>query len=453
MGKLFGTDGIRGIVGETLTADMAYRVGQAVATVLAEEKQGQPEITIGKDTRISSDMLESALIAGICSVGGNVVPLGVIPTPAVAFLTVQRGADAGIVISASHNPYEHNGIKVFNSQGYKLPDETEARIETLILGETPIAEKTGSEIGTMIRGLKEAREQYIEHLLSTIDDDLAGLRICVDCANGAASSTAPELFSHFSKARVDIMHAVPNGVNINNHCGSTHLESLGQSVVNDGYDIGVAYDGDADRCLMVDEKGHVIDGDKIMAVCAMDMRTKGKLDGNAIVATVMSNLGLHEFCGKENIHLVCTDVGDRHVLEKMLECGYRIGGEQSGHMIYTEYATTGDGQLTSLQFLQILRRSGKKASELVSCCAQYPQVLINVPVSPQRGVKEQIMASEELRAAVKEQEALLGDEGRILLRPSGTEALIRVMVEAKTEEMANAYAETLVKVVKSLKIS
>ena len=453
MGKLFGTDGIRGIVGETLTADMAYRVGQAVATVLAEEKQGKPEITIGKDTRISSDMLESALIAGICSVGGNVVPLGVIPTPAVAFLTVQRGADAGIVISASHNPYEHNGIKVFNSRGYKLPDETEARVEELILSDSKMPEKTGAEIGTMIRGMKEARTQYIAHLLSTIDDDLAGLRICVDCANGAASATAPELFSHFSKARVDIMHAVPNGVNINNHCGSTHLESLGQTVVNDGYDIGVAYDGDADRCLMVDEKGQIIDGDKIMAVCAMDMRSKGKLSGNAIVATVMSNLGLHEFCEKENIHLVCTDVGDRHVLEKMLECGYRIGGEQSGHMIYSEYATTGDGELTSLQFLQILRRSGKKASELISCCAQYPQVLINVPVSPQRGVKEQIMASEELQQAVREQEQRLGSDGRILLRPSGTEALIRVMVEAKTKEMANEYAETLVKVVKSLKIS
>ena len=453
MGKLFGTDGIRGIVGETLTADMAYRVGQAVATVLAEEKQGKPEITIGKDTRISSDMLESALIAGICSVGGNVVPLGVIPTPAVAFLTVQRGADAGIVISASHNPYEHNGIKVFNSRGYKLPDETEARVEELILSDSKMPEKTGAEIGTMIRGMKEARTQYIAHLLSTIDDDLAGLRICVDCANGAASATAPELFSHFSKARVDIMHAVPNGVNINNHCGSTHLESLGQTVVNDGYDIGVAYDGDADRCLMVDEKGQIIDGDKIMAVCAMDMRSKGKLSGNAIVATVMSNLGLHEFCEKENIHLVCTDVGDRHVLEKMLECGYRIGGEQSGHMIYSEYATTGDGELTSLQFLQILRRSGKKASELISCCAQYPQVLINVSVSPQRGVKEQIMASEELQQAVREQEQRLGSDGRILLRPSGTEALIRVMVEAKTKEMANEYAETLVKVVKSLKIS
>lgn len=451
MGRLFGTDGIRGIVGETLTADMAYRVGQAVATVLGEEKQGRPEITIGKDTRISSDMLESALVAGICSVGGNVVPLGVIPTPAVAYLTVQRKADAGIVISASHNPYEHNGIKVFNSQGYKLPDETEERIEALILGDASIKEKTGSEIGTMIRGMKEARDSYIDHLCATIDDDLAGLLVCVDCANGAASTTAPELFKRF-KARVDVMHAVPNGVNINNRCGSTHLESLSQIVANDGYDIGVAYDGDADRCLLVDEKGNVIDGDKIMAICAMDMREKGKLAGNAIVATVMSNLGLHEFCRNEKINLICTDVGDRHVLEKMLEGGYHIGGEQSGHMIYTEYATTGDGELTSLQFLQILKRSGKKASELVSCCAQYPQVLINVPVSPERGVKEKIMASETLQAAVREQETMLGTQGRILLRPSGTEALIRVMVEAKTEEMANSYAETLVEVVKSLKI-
>ncbi len=409
MGKLFGTDGIRGIVGETLTADMAYRVGQAVATVLAEDKKSAPEITIGKDTRISSDMLESALIAGICSVGGNVVPLGVIPTPAVAYLTVQRKADAGIVISASHNPYEHNGIKVFNSRGYKLPDETEARVEALLLSDAPITEKTGSEIGTMIRGMREARENYIDHLCATIEDDLSGLRVCVDCANGAASATAPDLFRRF-KARTDIMHAVPNGVNINNRCGSTHLESLQETVVNDGYDIGVAYDGDADRCLMVDEKGNIIDGDKIMAVCAMDMRRAGKLNGNAIVATVMSNLGLHEFCQREKIRLVCTDVGDRHVLEEMLACGYCIGGEQSGHMIYTEYATTGDGELTSLQFLQILKRSGKKASELVSCCAQYPQVLVNVPVASRRGVKEQIMASEIVAAAIRKQEAKLGQE-------------------------------------------
>ena len=452
MGKLFGTDGIRGIVGETLSAEMAYRVGQAVATVLAEEKQGKPEITIGKDTRISSDMLESALIAGICSVGGDVVPLGVIPTPAVAYLTVERQSDAGIVISASHNPYEHNGIKVFNGKGYKLSDELEKRVEELVLGNAPIVEKTGREIGTMIRGMKEARNRYIEHLLETVEDDFSGLRICVDCANGAASATAPVLFQHF-KARTDVMHAIPNGVNINNHCGSTQLQSLQETVVNDGYDIGVAYDGDADRCLMVDETGAVIDGDKIMAVCAGAMREEGKLAGNAIVATVMSNLGLHEFCKKEKIDLVCTDVGDRHVLEKMLECGYRIGGEQSGHMIYTEYATTGDGELTSLQFLQILKRSGKKASELVACCAQYPQVLVNVSVSPQPGVKERVMASQELKDAVQEQEKLLGNDGRILLRPSGTEALIRVMVEAKTEEMANSYAEKLANVVKTLKIS
>ena len=304
----------------------------------------------------------------------------------------------------------------------------------------------------MIRGMQEARNTYIDHLLSTIDDDLAGMRICVDCANGAASATAPALFKHFPKARIDVMHAVPNGININNRCGSTHLESLQDVVVSDGYDIGVAYDGDADRCLLVDERGHIIDGDKIMAVCGAELKRQGKLNGNTIVGTVMSNLGLHEFCRNAGIDLVCTDVGDRHVLEEMLRGGFCIGGEQSGHMIYSEYATTGDGELTSLQFLQILKRSGKTASELTSCCAQYPQVLINVPVSTRSGVKEQIMASEELWAAVRQQEAVLGEEGRILLRPSGTEALIRVMVEAKTEEQAHVCAETLVEMVKSLKM-
>lgn len=450
MGKLFGTDGIRGIVGETLSADMAYRVGQAVGSVLREEKQGRPEITIGKDTRISSDMLESALIAGICSVGADVVPLGVIPTPAVAYLTVRRKSDAGIVISASHNPYEHNGIKVFNNLGYKLSDETESRIEALLTGDSAVREQTGQEIGRMIRGMREAREDYIKHLCSTVEDDLHGLKVCVDCANGAASATAPELFRNF-KARVDIMHAIPNGVNINRHCGSTHLDSLRRTVVDDGYDIGVAYDGDADRCLLVDEQGGLIDGDKIMAVCALDLHKQGKLSGDVIVATVMSNLGLHEFCRREGFELICTDVGDRHVLERMVQGGYCLGGEQSGHMIYSDYATTGDGELTSLQFLQILKRSGKKASELVSCCARYPQVLVNVEVSPQPGMKERIMDAPVLKDALAREEELLGDAGRILLRPSGTEALIRVMVEAKGEETANLHAKSLVSVIESLK--
>ena len=446
MGKLFGTDGIRGVVGENLTVDLAFRTGKAIAAVLKEEKGSKPLVTIGKDTRISSDMLESALIAGLCAVGGDVMPLGVLPTPAVAYLTVSKGADAGIVISASHNPYEHNGIKVFNQFGYKLPDATEAKIEEKILSFADIPAATRDEIGVLHHGLRQAKEEYINHLAGTIESDLAGLRVLVDCSNGAASTTAPELFGRF-KCYADFIHREPDGININDHCGSTHLESLAEQVVSGKYDIGVAFDGDADRCLMVDEKGHFIDGDKIMAVCGTDMKRRGKLNGNTIVATVMSNLGLHEFCRNSGIGLVCTSVGDRNVLEKMVECGYRIGGEQSGHMIFTEFATTGDGQLSALQFLQILAGAGIPASELVAPCPQYPQVLLNVPVSAERGVKESIMASEALKTAIAREEELLHGEGRVLVRPSGTEALIRVMVEAKTVEIAQQSAEKLVKLI------
>lgn len=449
MGKLFGTDGIRGVVGENLTVDLAFKTGKAIAAVLKEETGRKPLITIGKDTRISSDMLESALIAGICAVGGDVMPFGVLPTPAVAYLTVLRGADAGIVISASHNPYEHNGIKVFNEKGYKLPDETEEKIEEKILGDKPIAVATHDQIGVLRHGIKQAKEAYINHLSGSIESDLSGLRVLVDCSNGAASATAPELFGRFH-CYADFIHREPDGVNINDHCGSTHLDSLSERVVAGHYDIGVAFDGDADRCLLVDETGGVIDGDKIMAVCGMDLKRRGKLDGNTVVATVMSNLGLHEFCRNSGIELAITSVGDRNVLEKMVECGYRVGGEQSGHMIFTEFATTGDGELTALQFLQILARSGKKASELASVCPQYPQVLLNVAVSNERGVKECIMSSETLREAVEQEERDLAGEGRVLVRASGTEALIRVMVEAKTEEIARQVAERLVKSIKTL---
>ena len=449
MGKLFGTDGIRGIVGENLTVELAFHVGQAVAAVLTEEKGSKPTITIGKDTRISSDMLEAALMAGICSVGGDVMPLGTIPTPAVAYLTVLEQADAGIVISASHNPYEHNGIKMFNARGYKLSDESEARVEELILSGAPMDVKTHGEIGKRLHGMRQMKRDYIDHLISSIDCDLSGLRVLVDCANGAASATAPELFGRF-KCYADFIHREPNGTNINDRCGSTHLESLGQRVVAGKYDVGVAFDGDADRCLMVDELGHEVDGDKIMAVCGAYMKRNGRLTGNTIVATVMSNLGLHEFCRKNGIDLVCTNVGDRNVLEKMVECGYKLGGEQSGHMIFTDYATTGDGQLSALQFLQILALSGKSASVLTADCPQYPQVLLNVVVSHDRGVKEAIMASDALKTAVADEEKFLRGEGRILVRPSGTEALIRVMVEAKTESVAQLVAERLVKVIRSV---
>ena len=449
MGKLFGTDGIRGIVGKTLTAELAFQMGQSVAVVLQEELGRKPLITIGKDTRISSDMLEAALIAGICSVGGDVLLLGTIPTPAVAFLTIQEKADAGVVISASHNPYEYNGIKVFNAQGYKLSDAMEERVEQLILNHAEMPVKSDGELGRCRNGAQEMHADYIDHLIATIGCDLSDLRVLVDCANGAAAATAPDLFQRLP-VMADFINIDPDGVNINNGCGSTHLEQLATMTVAGKYQLGIAFDGDADRCLLVDEEGHTIDGDKIMAVCSMDLRRSGKLTNNTVVATVMSNLGLHEFCRREGIDLVCTAVGDRHVLEKMMACDYAIGGEQSGHMIFREYATTGDGELTALQFLKALKASGKPASELAGCCAQYPQELINVTLSHVPGEKERIMASPVLQQAVQEQEKALGEEGRILLRPSGTEALIRVMVEAKTDEIARKIAEDLSEVVKTI---
>ena len=449
MGKLFGTDGIRGVVGETLTAELAYRVGQAITIVLTEQKGSAPTITIGKDTRISSDMLESALMAGICAMGGSVMPFGTIPTPAVAFLTVQEEADAGIVISASHNPYEHNGIKIFGAQGYKLSDEMEEKVEDIVLSKESLPVKTHDQIGMRLHGMRQMKSDYIDHLLSTVDCDMRGLRVLVDCANGAASATAPGLFGKLP-LHADFIFDKPDGININNGCGSTHMETLCRGVVAGKYDLGIAFDGDADRCLLVDEKGHIIDGDKVLAVCGKAMRRKGSLNGNAIVATVMSNLGLHEFCRKGDFLLVCTDVGDRHVLEKMIECGYMIGGEQSGHTIFREYATTGDGELTALQFIQAYCEAGVPASELVSCCAQYPQELINVPVSAVGGAKERIMADDRLWEQVRSQEESLNGEGRILVRPSGTEALIRVMVEAKTVEIAHNVAKTLAEFIKTL---
>lgn len=451
MGKLFGTDGIRGVVGENLTAELAYRVGQAVTLVLLEEKGEMPLITIGMDTRISSDMLEGAMIAGITSVGGSVMPLGTIPTPAVAYLTVKVGADAGVVISASHNPFEHNGIKVFNGQGYKLSDALEARVEEKILSAEPMPIQMGAGIGKRIHGMKNLKYEYIKHLAATISEDLGGLRVLVDCANGAAAATAPDLFSGF-EIEADFIHRKPNGVNINDRCGSTYLKSLAAMVTAGEYDLGIAFDGDADRCLMIDERGQVIDGDKTMAVCGYDMKRQGILTGHTIVGTVMSNLGLHEFCNKNNIRLVCTSVGDRNVLEKMLEYGYRIGGEQSGHTIFTDYATTGDGQLTALQFLQVLKRSGGTASELASICPSYPQTLVNVQLANQAGLKESVMASNALREAIRREEELLGGDGRVLVRPSGTEPLIRVMVEAKTDQQASDCANRLADLVKSIKI-
>ena len=449
MGKLFGTDGIRGVVNDGLDAVLAYKVGMAAAHVMTQEKGGgQPKFAIGKDTRISSDLLEGALIAGLCSAGADVLHLGVIPTPGVAWVTVDAGCDAGVVISASHNPFEHNGIKIFNGQGFKLSDELENRIEDIILNQVEVPLKTGADIGRVIYADEKECQDYIDHLVSTIGSDLAGLHILVDCANGASSATAARLFDRFPDLHTDVIHADPDGVNINNGCGSTHLDGLRAMVKAGGYDLGIAFDGDADRCLMVDETGEEIDGDQVIAACGLDLKERGELSGGAIVATVMSNLGLHRFCQEQGMELFCTSVGDRNVLEKMEESGYVIGGEQSGHTIFRRYATTGDGQLTALQFLDLLCRSGKKASQLVAGCRRYPQVLVNIPVAD-KAKKEAIMADADLQAAISQQEKALAGNGRILVRPSGTEALIRVMVEAQTGDEARAVAEFLANVIKN----
>jgi len=452
MGKLFGTDGIRGVVNAGLDADLAYKVGLAAAIVLAKDKKGgeKPLVTIGKDTRISGDLLKGSLIAGLCTAGADVLDLGTLPTPGVAWITVDSGADAGIVISASHNPFEHNGIKIFNGKGFKLSDELEEKIEDIVLfGHNNVPMKTHGEIGKVSYVAPKASEDYIDHLESTIDSTLGGLRILVDCANGAASATAARLFDRFSKLRTDVINADPDGININDKCGSTHMDSLAAMVKAGGYDMGIAFDGDADRCLAVDELGNLIDGDQIMAACGLDLKKKGKLPGDTVVATVMSNLGFHVYAKEHGMKLECTAVGDRNVLECMVEKGYIIGGEQSGHMIFLEHATTGDGELTALKMLALLKESGKKASELFGSCPRYPQVLINIPVE-NNDVKKAIMASQNLAQAIQQEEAGLNGTGRILVRPSGTEALMRVMVEAETQENAQRVAQRLADLITQL---
>ena len=445
MGKLFGTDGIRGVVNAGLDADLAYKVGLAAAEVLAKGKQPgeKPLVTIGKDTRISGDLLKGSLIAGLCTAGADVLDLGTLPTPREASGTLDEGAEARIDISARHNPFQHNRSKNINGQGFKLSDELEEKIEEIVLfGHNDVPRKTHGEIGKVSYVAPKASEDYIDHLESTIDSTLGGLRILVDCANGAASATAARLFDRFSKLRTDVIIADPDGVIINEKRGATHLGALAAMVRAGGYDIGIAFDGDADRCLAVDERGELIDGDQIMAACGLDMKRKGKLPGNAVVATVMSNLGLHLFAKEHGMDLECTSVGDRNVLERMLEKGYAIGGEQSGHMIFLEHATTGDGQLTALQVLALLKESGKRASEVFGICQRYPQVLINIPVAD-NDRKKAVMASQALADAVAAEEEKLAAHDRDLVRPSGTAALMRVMVEARDQDTAQAAAQRL----------
>jgi phosphoglucosamine mutase len=452
LGKYFGTDGIRGIVNNGLNAELAFRVGQAAAMVLAENSANKrPLFTIGKDTRISCDMLEAAITAGLCSAGADVMHLGVVPTPAVAFITADCGADAGIVISASHNPYEHNGIKIFNGKGFKLSDELELRIEELVDGTKPLTAKLNGDIGRVILRGREYVDRYVEHVVSVSEGKIGKLKVMIDCSNGAATRTVSDIFGRFP-LDLELIKDHPDGCNINDNCGSTHIEGLGRMVVAGGFDLGLAFDGDADRCLAVDENGNLVDGDKIMAICAKSMIEEGRLSKNAIVATVMSNLGFHEYCNKNGIDLHCAAVGDRNVLEMMQENGFNLGGEQSGHMIFLDYATTGDGQLAAVRFLKVLSQSGKKLSELASEIPTYPQVLQNIAINGGNEVKKRIISDEELKQMIEYEQTKLGDSGRILVRPSGTEALIRVMVESIDKEISDKVALRISSLIENLAI-
>lgn len=437
MGRLFGTDGARGVAITELTCEMAMNIGKAASIVLAKKSKHKPTIFIGKDTRISSDVLEAALVSGICSVGANVEILGVVPTPAVAALVEQKKADAGIMISASHNSFEYNGIKLFSSTGYKLSDEIEEEIESLIL-DKPEEMKIVShgDIGR-VTYYRDAQTDYIRYVMKCIKGNLTGLRIAIDCANGSASVTAKRLFEGLG-ANVFILNANPDGTNINDGCGSTHIGGLMQYVVDKKCHAGLAFDGDADRCLAVDEKGQLVDGDSLIAICAKAMKNTGKLKKNTAVVTVMSNLGFKYFAKNNNIKMLTTKVGDRYVLEKMLEGGYNLGGEQSGHIIFLDEANTGDGQLSGAKVMEILAESGMKMSELAGCMEHFPQVMINVKIS-QRS-KEVWKNDSQITDLIEKYEEELGENGRILVRESGTEPLIRVMLEGRDFKQINEYA-------------
>ena len=437
MGRLFGTDGVRGVAITELTCELAMNIGKAAAIVLAKKSKHKPTIFIGKDTRISSDVLEAALVAGICSVGANVQILGVVPTPAVAALVQQKNADAGIMISASHNSYEYNGIKLFSSTGYKLSDETEEEIEALILDEPEKMEIVSKDKLGRVTQYKDAQTDYIRYIMKCIKGNLTGLRIAVDCANGSASATAKRLFEGLG-ASVFVLSASPDGTNINCNCGSTHMDNLLQYVRDKKCHAGLAFDGDADRCLAVDENGELIDGDKLIAICAKAMKEQGTLKNDTAVVTVMSNLGFKYFAKENDIKMQTTKVGDRYVLEKMLEGDYNLGGEQSGHIIFLDEANTGDGQLSGAKVLEILAESGKKMSELASCMEHFPQVMINVKINSRS--REVWKNDDRITSLIEKYEEELGDSGRILVRESGTEPLIRVMLEGKDFKLINDMA-------------
>ena len=451
MGKYFGTDGIRGVAGDGLDAELAFKIGRSAATVFKrnfETIEDRPRVLISKDTRISCDMLEAALASGLCSAGADVALLGVLATPAVAYLTHKTGADMGIIISASHNTFEHNGIKIFGKDGYKLSDALENSIEKLIIDDSGVDRQTHGNVGRITYDHGFWTNEYVNHLAYWARGKYNG-RIAIDCANGAATETARLLFRKIG-TQFEIFHDEPNGVNINADCGSTHIGFLQDMMRTGRFDIGFAFDGDADRCLIVDERGDVVDGDMMLAVFACDMRASGKLINDAFVGTVVSNSGMDVFAKENAFTFYRSDVGDRNVLEMMREIGCNLGGESSGHILFTDDTTTGDGQLAAIKFLNALLASGKTVSELVLGIPRYPQVMPSYALTGGPEQREAIMSHPKLHERIADIENELAGEGRVLIRPSGTEPIIRVMVEAKTAQLASEKAGELLKLMQTL---
>ena len=441
MRKYFGTDGIRGIAGESLTADLSFKVGKALGKLLTEKKE-HPKVVIGRDTRISCDMIEHALTAGLTSTGVNVMTVGTIPTPAIAYLTKTIETDSGIMISASHNPYQDNGIKIFGPDGFKLTDEQELEIESLIDNSEQIKNASFEKIGKVYSG-NELTQKYIQHIKQSITGDLSDIKIALDCANGATTGVAPFIFGDL-EADIETIGCQPNGININDNVGSTKIETISEFVKENNVDVGFAFDGDGDRVLAVDAKGHVIDGDKIMFILAKHLKERGELKDNMIVSTVMSNIGFYKAIEENGLQSVKTAVGDRYVVEEMRKNDYSLGGEQSGHIVMMNYATTGDGILTAVKLADIIKTSGKSLEELASEVNIYPQKLVNIKVVD----KKTAMEDSEILAECEKVEKELEGNGRILLRASGTENLIRVMVEASSDELTDKYCEQVARIVR-----
>lgn len=445
MGKYFGTDGVRGVANRSLMPELAFKLGRCGGYVLTKEKKNtKPKVVIGRDTRISGLMLEGALISGLLSIGAEVIRLGIISTPGVAFLTRALEADAGIMISASHNPVEDNGIKFFGATGFKLSDEMEEEIERLIdAEEDQIPRPMGADIGTVM-DYREGGQKYLQYLKTTVKNKFEGLKIVIDCANGSASPLATQLFCDMG-ADIVTVAANPDGLNINRDCGSTHPENVQKVVLEQKADIGLSFDGDADRLIAVDEKGNIVDGDYIMAICAEHMHSQHKLKGNTIVSTVMSNIGFYKAMEELGISAKQTAVGDRYVMEEMIRGGYSLGGEQSGHIIFLDYNTTGDGLLTALQLLDVMKAKGKSLHELSQVMRKYPQMMVNVKVID----KSKLNGNQKIEAVIKEVEEKLAGNGRVLVRPSGTEPIVRVMAEGPNEDELKQYVDKMVEVVQT----